>query len=260
MPKFCANITTLYREYPPIERIGRAAADGFDAIEIQFPYDLKPTSLRQALDAHDMPLVLMNFPVGDLMTGGQGLAAVPACEAEFDQALQEAREYAEILQPRAMNLLAGRPDSRHERADCQTAFENSLGKAYELTRELGIRLLTEPVNSIDLPGFFLDRLQQAIDLVAALPDIELGLQYDLYHMRMMGADIESELPVVIDRVGHIQFSDVPGRTEPGLGSIDFESIFALIDALEYDGYVGAEYFPTLPTTETLHWLTAYRSG
>lgn len=258
MPKFSANISTLFREHAPIERVGAAAAAGFDAIEIQFPYDLDPLALRDALDSAGLPLVLMNFPVGDLMHGGEGIAAVPGREAEFEQAMKEARAHAEILRPRAMNLLAGRPDARHDRADCQAAFEASLRKAYRLTQESGIRLLTEPVNSIDLPGFFLDGSQQALDLIAAMPDIELDMQYDLYHMQMMEADIERRLPALIESVGHIQFSDLPGRTEPGLGCIDFTAIFSLIDSLAYEGYVGAEYFPTRATKDTLAWLAPYQ--
>jgi hydroxypyruvate isomerase len=258
VPRFSANISTLFREVPLIERIGLAATAGFDAIEIQFPYEQDPVVLRAELEAQNLPLVLINFPVGDLMTGGQGLAAVPEREAEFEQALSEARSFAEALRPASMNLLAGRPDPRHDRAQCQAVFESSLRKAFSLTRELGIQLLAEPVNSIDLPDFFLSTEQQTLALIDAMPDIDLQMQYDLYHMQMMGSDLLTSLPGVIDRVGHIQFSDLPGRTEPGLGEIDFEQIFKLIDSLDYQGYVGAEYFPTVATSASLNWLKPYR--
>jgi len=258
VPQFSANISTLFREVPLFERIGLAAAAGFDAIEIQFPYDQDPAVLRAELETQNLPLVLMNFPVGDLMTGGEGLAAIPGREAEFEQALSESQKFAEVLRPAAMNLLAGKPDPRHDRAQCQTVFESSLRKASALTRELGIQLLTEPVNSIDLPDFFLSTEQQTLDLIDAMPDIELRMQYDLYHMQMMGTDLLTSMPRVIERVGHIQFSDLPGRTQPGLGIIDFEPIFKLIDALGYQGYVGAEYFPTVTTSASLDWLKLYR--
>jgi hydroxypyruvate isomerase len=260
VPRFSANISTLFREVPLIERIGLAAAAGFDAIEIQFPYDQDPSILRAELEAQNLPLVLMNFPVGDLMTGGEGLAAVPGRETKFEQALSEARRFAQTLHPAAMNLLAGRPDPRHDRAQCQAVFESSLRKACALTRELGIQLLTEPVNSIDSAGFFLSTEQQTLALIDAMPDIDLRMQYDLYHMQMMGSDLLSSLPSVIDRIGHIQFSDLPGRTEPGLGTIDFEPIFKLIDSLDYQGYVGAEYFPTVATSASLNWLKPYRQS
>jgi len=258
VPRFSANISTLFREVSLIERIGQAASAGFAAIEIQFPYDQDPEVLRAELEAQNLPLVLMNFPVGDLMTGGQGLAAVPGREAEFEQALSEARLFAEVLRPAAMNLLAGRPDPRHDPAQCQAVFESNLRKACALTRDLGIQLLAEPVNTIDQPGFFLSTERQALDLIDAIPDIDLRMQYDLYHMQMMGSDLLTSLPSVIDRVGHIQFSDLPGRTEPGLGSIDFEQIFRLIDSLGYQGYIGAEYFPTVDTPASLEWLEPYR--
>ena len=137
-------------------------------------------------------------------------------------------------------------------------FKSSLRKADQLTRELGIQLLTEPVNTIDLPGFYLQGSQQTLDLIDSLPDISLLMQYDLYHMQMMESDLETRLPEVIQKIGHIQFSDVPDRTEPGLGCIDFEAIFKLIDELDYDGYVGAEYFPTTETNESFGWLSRYR--
>jgi hydroxypyruvate isomerase len=260
VPRFSANISTLFREVSLIERIGLAASARFDAIEIQFPYDQDPEVLRAELETHKLPRVLMNFPIGDLMTGGEGLAAVPGREAEFEQALSEARKFAEVLRPTAMNLLSGRPNPRHDPAQCQAVFESSLRKACALTRELGIQLLTEPVNTIDLPGFFLSTEQQTLALIDAMPDVDLRMQYDLYHMQMMGSDLLTSLPGVIDRVGHVQFSDIPGRTEPGRGIIDFEQIFRLIDSLGYQGYVGAKYFPTVATSATLGWLKPYRQN
>lgn len=254
MPKFSANITTLFREVPIIERPGVAAEAGFRAIEIQFPYSQDPYALKEQIDRYDLKLVLMNFPAGDLLEGGEGLAAIPGRESQFSQALELARGYAEVLQPRSMNLLAGKPDVRHSVADCESVFKGNLQKAAELTRELDIQLLTEPVNTIDLPGFFLSGSQQTLDLIDALPGIELRMQYDLYHMQMMESDVTTRLAEVIDQIGHIQFSDVPDRTEPGLGTIDFEEMFALIDQLGYEGYVGAEYFPTIETTRTLGWF------
>lgn len=260
MPKFSANISTLFREHPLIERVGRAADAGFAAIEIQFPYDEDPVALQAELDTHRMPLVLMNFPVGDLIHGGEGLAAVPGREEEFESALRQANGFAEVLRPQSMNLLAGRPDPHHDRALCEASFRSSLRKAWQISRNLGIRLLIEPVNTYDLPGFFLSGSQQAIDLIGAMPDIELALQYDLYHMQMMESDLATRLPAIIGQIGHIQFSDVPGRTEPGRGSIDFEQIFDLIDTLDYRGYVGAEYFPSVATSASLDWLRPYLPG
>ncbi len=258
MPKFSANISTLFREYPLLERITQAAAAGFDAIEVQFPYDEDPELFRRALDNCGLPLVLMNFPAGDLMHGGEGLAAVPGREAEFDTAIAAARSYAELLRPAAMNLLAGRPAAHHRHALCAEIFASNLRKAHAMTSDLGITLVTEPVNTVDLPGFFLRDTRQTLALIEALSDIELKLQYDVYHVQIMEGDAMARLPPIIEQVAHIQFSDVPGRTEPGLGKLDFVSIFALIDSLDYPGYVGAEYFPSVATEDTLEWLRRYR--
>lgn len=260
MPRFSANISTLFREYPFDERISRAASVGFSGIEIQFPYDENPADLQAELKSWNLPLVLMNFPVGDLITGGEGLAAIPGRERDFEQALLVACEYAEILRPRAMNLLAGRPSSHHDQAQCNAVFKANLRKAYAVTQELGIGLVTEPVNIHDSPGFFLSGSQQTLELINATPEIELSMQYDIYHMHIMESNVMKRLPKIIDQIGHIQFSDAPGRTEPGLGEIDFEQIFNLIDALDYKGYVGAEYFPTAPTQNTLDWLKLYRKS
>jgi hydroxypyruvate isomerase len=258
MPKFSANISTLFRELPLIERIGAAADVGFEAIEIQFPYDEDPIALKTEIDQYGLKLALMNFPAGDLMTGGEGLAAIPDREMEFELALNSARQFAEVLKPRAINLLAGKPGTQHSSVECEAVFKRNLHRAGLLTRELGIQLLTEPVNTIDLPGFFLSGSQQTLDLIESLPEIELQMQYDLYHMQIMESDLITRLPEVIHQVGHIQFSDVPNRTEPGLGSIDFDEMFNLIDSLDYDGYVGAEYFPTIETSRSFEWFNRYR--
>ncbi|MEM6987623.1 MAG: TIM barrel protein [Pseudomonadota bacterium] len=257
MPRFSANISTLFQSVPLIERIGLAAECGFDAIEIQFPYSESAAALRAELDRWQLPLVLINVPVGDLMEGGEGLAAVPGCEARFDDALREAREYVEVLQPRALNVLAGRPKDLHARSQCEAVFRRNLRKAFSVVQAERVQLVTEPVNTVDMPGFFLSRSQQAVELIDSLPELVLAIQYDLYHVAVMEGDVMTSLTTLIDKVGHIQFSDVPGRTEPR-GGLDFAAIFELVDSLDYSGYVGAEYFPTQDTADTLGWLEPYK--
>ena len=258
MPQFSANISTLFREVGMPARIARAAACGFDAIELQFPYDVDPRALRAELDRNGLPLVLMNFPAGDLLQGGRGLAGADGSEPAFSRALDNARRHAEILRPRAMNLLAGCAAPDQNRQVCLERFCGQLLRAAEITEELGCHLLIEAVNTIDLPGFLIADAEAAIALIDELPQIDLRLQYDCYHMAQMSADPIEQLPGLIDRIGHIQFSDLPGRTEPGLGRLDFDAIFDLVDALDYQGWIGAEYFPTLPTEQTLGWLQARR--
>ncbi len=256
MPQFSANISTLFREVEMPARIARAAACGFSGIELQFPYDQDPRALRAQLDRYALPLVLMNFPAGDLLEGGPGLAGPDGNESAFGRALETARSYAQILRPQAMNLLAGRTGPDQDRTTCLPRLREQLLMAAEITDGLGIRLLIEAVNTVDLPGFLVADARQAIELIDDLPQIDLQLQYDCYHMAQMSADPVEQLPGLIDRIGHIQFSDLPDRTEPGLGRLDFDAIFDLVDELGYPGWVGAEYFPTRVTEQTLGWLRA----
>ncbi len=258
MPRFSANISTLFQEVPLIERIGLAARHGFDGIEIQFPYSERPEVLQAELEKWHMTLVLMNFPAGDLLDGGEGLAAVPGCEQVFDNELEQVPDYLDALQPLTMNVLAGRPKQQHDRDLCSSVFQRNLRKAHSLLADCNTKLLIEPVNTVDMPDFFISSSIQAVDLITEMSDIELYIQYDIYHMRMMNVDVLSDLSAVINNVAHVQFSDVPGRTEPR-GGIDFKKIFQFIDSCDYPGFVGAEYFPTTATEASLDWLALYKT-
>ncbi len=257
LPRFSANISTLYRELPLLERIDCARHAGFTGIEIQFPYEIDATELKAALDDAGLPLVLCNFPAGDLMQDGEGYAAIPGREAEFEEALDSAAGYAQILRPRSMNLLSGRPREAQDTAECLRRFESHLVAAHARLQPLGVKLLTEAINPYDLPRFLLSRPTQVLDLIRRLPQIELLMQLDIYHATRVGEDPLYLLDRHIDRIGHIQFADHPGRGEPGSGDIDFDSLFARIDALPYAGFVGAEYFPTAQTRTSLDWLRRY---
>ena len=259
MLRFSANISMLFREVPMMDRIELAAKSGFDALEIQFPYELDAHEFKRGLDDCKLPLALMNFPVGDLMSQGMGLAAIPGREKNFDDALKIAREYAEILQPRAMNLLAGSPNPKMNLDDCFQVFESSLRKAYQLTSSLDIQLLTEPVNHNDWPGFLLSNSSQVIKLMAGLDDVDLKIQYDIFHMHQMESDLLYRVPQIIDKIGHFQFADLPGRGEPGSGDIDFAAFFTMVNQLPFNGYLGAEYLPTGDSLLSLGWLDRVKS-
>ena len=253
MLQFSANISTLFRELPLFDRIELAAKVGFDAIEIQFPYDQDASELKAVLDANGMPLALMNFPAGDLVTGGPGISATAGREAEFEQALETARHFAEILKPRSMNLLAGRIQGA-TRDTAMAVFISRLHKAHALTQALGVKLVTEPFNTFDWPGFLLLGSEQGMELLDQLDEPTIKLQYDFYHMVLMDENLLSRIPQIIDSIGHFQFADVPGRGEPGSGELDFVELFELINQLDYDGYIGAEYFSDLPARDSVDWL------
>lgn len=237
-----------------LDRIELAAAAGFEAIEIQFPYDQNPARLKQALQSAALPLVLFNFPAGDFKSGGQGNAAVPGREAEFAASIDEAYEYAKILQPYNINILSGRPAPGLNRDDCMLVLKTNLNRAISAFSDLRLNIVTEAINTIDVPGFFLPNVTQVAELIASIKPHQLGIQFDIYHMQKMLVDLEHSLRENMPLIRHIQFADAPGRREPGTGSINFTKIFNLIDQLGYEGYVGAEYFPQVTTTESLDWL------
>ncbi|MFT5218309.1 MAG: hydroxypyruvate isomerase [Planctomycetota bacterium] len=254
MPQFSANISTLFQEAPLLDRIGLAKRAGFDGIEIQFPYEVEAAALHDALERAELPLVLFNLPAGDLLVGGPGNAAVAGREAEFAAAIELAYEYYQVLKPININILSGKVNGDSLGEDCLSVFAKNLLKCHKAFESTGIQLVVEAINTQDQPGFLLSRSAQAVALIKRLDAIDLGFQYDLYHMELMEANASLKDPAVFSKIKHFQFADAPGRHQPGSGTIDFQSIFNWIDASGYQGYVGAEYFPTGLTADSLGWL------
>lgn len=256
MPRFSANITTLFTERAPLERIAAAADCGFTGFEVQFPYDIPIDDWVAAKEDAGLGVSVINLPAGDFAQGGPGLAAVPGREGQFRAAVAEARLYAEALEPRCINLLAGIAPEKLGLDACRATLIENARYAAEAFTPLGIRVVIEAINTRDRPGFFIATSADALDLIDTVGHPNLGLQYDLYHMHIMESAPVETLTRLISRIGHIQFADAPGRHEPGTGDIDFAAAFAAIDALGYDGWVAAEYIPSKRTEETLHWLKA----
>lgn len=254
MLKFSANISMLFNEVPLLQRIALAKKAGFSGIEIQFPYGCDPYELKDTLDEFDIPLVLFNLPAGDMMTGGQGNAAVPGRENEFADALDIAYHYASILKPLTINILSGKPHPEFGGAKCMAVFESNLRKSFSRFAATKIQLVTEAINTFDVPNFLLFNCEQVIALIDRLSPLPLLFQYDIYHIQMMGENLEQTIREFYPKIGHIQFADSPGRAEPGSGNIKFDKLFALIDSLQYKGFVGAEYKPSGSTEMSLSWL------
>jgi hydroxypyruvate isomerase len=259
MPKFSANISMLFRERPLLERFAASAEAGFEAIEIQFPYSEDVADLAAAKDACGLEVAVFNLPVGDLLTGGPGLAAMPGREAEFAAAIDQALPYAEALGPCNVNVLAGWPPAEIERDRCFETLAGNLNCAAEAFEPLAVRVLTEAVNSRDRPGYFLANSAQAIDAIEAAGHENLAIEHDLYHMQIMEGDLIAGLAKLMPHIGHIQFADNPGRHQPGSGEINFPAVFAAIDASDYDGFAGAEYHPLGTSEASLDWLRLYRN-
>lgn len=255
MLRYCANLSLLFTEYPLLERFAAAKAAGFDAVEIQFPYELSPYAIRTELDAHDLELVLINVPAGNLMQGGDGIASIPGREQEFRRAVMQALPYAEMLGVRCVNVLAGRMPEEGDLLHCLHTLTANCRYAAEAFQSVGVTTTLEAINTDDMPRFLIHNIAQMQEILEAADHPTLKMQFDCYHLARMGEDLISSLVENWPLIGHIQFADNPGRGAPGTGNIDFKSVFAVIDELPYSGWCGAEYRPGPAGTEaSLGWL------
>ena len=257
--KLAANLSLLFNELPLLERVRAAAVAGFAGVEIQFPYEVPAIALKEALERAGLPLVLINVPAGDLMAGGPGLAAVPARQTEFDVALQETLSYAAMVRPQWVNVLPGRLAEgvgRNQALACLTA---NLRRAAEAFAVLGIGVLCEAINPLDMPGFLISTPQELDELLRAVDHPNLHAQFDLYHMARQGLDIPAGIALLAGRIGHVQFADCPGRHEPGSGTLDFAAAIAALRATGYDRWLADEYRPQASTDAGLVWLDTWRA-
>lgn len=258
MLRFSANLSLLFTERPLADRFAAARAAGFDAVEIQFPYELDIATLRRLLDENGLRLVLINVPAGDLMAGGDGLACVPGREADFREAVAQAAAYAGALGVPTVNVLAGRRPAAHSVEACEAVLERNLAHAVAAFRALDVATVLEAINVFDMPRFLIHSLEDMQRFCRRVP--RLRMQFDCYHMSRMGEDVADALRDNLPLVGHIQFADNPGRHEPGTGRIDYRAVFSLIRDADYAGWCGAEYRPSRTTEETLAWWQRWRSG
>ena len=254
MPRFSANITFLYRQLPLPERFAAAKADGFDAVEILVAEGIPSPVLADAAKSADIEVAMCNVPMGDFLTGGVGLSAVPGRESEFREALSAAGELAEALACKKVHIGPSRVPAGTDREDCKRCLAENLSSAADYLQRIGIEALLEPLNNIDMPDIFLSRVSDAISIMDDVGHPNVSLQFDVYHVVRMEPDYLEVLKAHIHRIGHIQFADFPGRGEPGTGKLDFGQLFALVDELGYKGWMGAEYQPSRSTSETLAWL------
>ena len=257
MPRFAANLTMLFNEVPFQERFAAAAAAGFKGVEYLSPYEYPAQDLVEALRTNGLTQVLHNFPAGDWAAGERGIACLPERREEFRAGVEQALDYASALGCRQLNCLAGiRPQDLAE-AEANATFIENLRYAAERARSAGITLLIEPINTRDIPGFFLCHTRQALAVIAAVGMDNLRLQYDIYHMQIMEGDLARSIETNLARIGHLQLADNPGRHEPGSGEINYPFLFDRLDELGYDGWFGCEYKPATTTEAGLAWLRPY---
>jgi len=256
MPRFAANLTMLFNELPFMQRFEAASRAGFQAVEYLFPYAFDKKELAAALRDNGLAQVLHNLPAGNWEAGERGIACDPARVEEFRAGVARAIDYASALGCPQLNCLIGKLPAGLTAADARgTVVENLRFAAKEL-QAAGIRLLVEPVNSFDIPGFYLTRTDQALALIDEVASPNLLLQYDIYHAQRMEGELGATLSKNIARIGHIQLADNPGRGEPGTGEINYPWLFRHIDSLGYSGWIGCEYKPRASTLEGLGWRSA----
>ncbi|WP_118178938.1 hydroxypyruvate isomerase [Paraburkholderia phosphatilytica] len=253
MPKFAANLTMLFNEVPFLDRFVAAANAGFDAVEFLFPYPFDKQDLAERLEANKLKLVLHNLPAGNWEAGERGIACLPHRVAEFQEGVGRAIDYAKALKVPQLNCLVGIPKDVDADKARVTIVENLRFAAAALKKE-GIRLLVEPCNSYDIPGFALNRSAEGLDVIEAVGSDNLFLQYDIYHMQRMEGELAATIRKNLPKIAHIQLADNPGRNEPGTGEINYPFLFGLLDSLGYSGYIGCEYKPLKTTNEGLGWL------
>jgi hydroxypyruvate isomerase len=258
MPRFAANLSMLFTEVPLLDRFERAAQAGFAAVEIQFPYEVPAQAIRERLLAHGLELVLHNLPAGDWSAGDRGIACDPARSGEFRAGVPKAIEYATALGVPQLNCLAGIPGRGVDDATARRTFVDNLRFAAAELGRAGLGLLIEPINAYDVPGFWLDRTANAIEVIDAVGAGNLRLQYDVYHAQRFEGELAGTIARHIDRIGHVQVADNPGRHEPGTGEINYPFVFAHLDRVGYRGWVGCEYRPAGRTEDGLAWLEQAR--
>lgn len=257
MPNFAANLTMMFNEVDFLERFQAAARAGFKSVEYLFPYTYDKTVLAEHLQTHGLIQVLHNLPAGNWQGGERGIACHPDRVREFQDSVGKAIEYASALGCKQVNCLAGVIPPAVPAEKLRETFVSNLKFAAAELKRAGIRLLIEPINTRDIPGFYLNYSRQALDIIRDVGSDNLYLQYDIYHAQVMEGDLAHTIETNINSIRHMQLADNPGRHEPGTGEINYPFLFSLIDRLGYRGWIGCEYKPRATTNEGLDWVRPY---
>ena len=253
MTKLAANLTMLFNEAPFLERFALAAGAGFAGVEFLFPYAFEPEQIAEPLQGNRLKLVLHNLPAGNWEAGERGIACHPDRIAEFRDGVGRAIWYAKTLGVDQLNCLAGIVPASVSAAQARATLVANLRFAADALKAEGIRLLIEPINTFDIPGFYLNRTRQALDIIADTGSDNLFLQYDIYHMQRMEGELAATMKSCLASIGHVQLADNPGRGEPGTGEINYRFLFRWLDQIAYPGWIGCEYKPRAGTQAGLGW-------
>lgn len=260
MLRFCSNLTTMYGKLPLLDAMAAAKADGFDAVECRSPFDLPPEVLRDRLDELGLTMVQFNCPMGDFAAGDRGLTCVPGREEEFRASIGQTIDYARALDVGQVNCVGGLIAPGASLAEIEDVMVENLRYAAPRLADAGVRLQIEPINPVDTPGVFLSDLGRFARVHERVAEPNLWLQYDFYHMQVVGADLMGDFERFDGLINHVQIADSPGRHEPGTGIIDHDAIFANLERIGYAGWVGCEYVPATTAAAGLGWLRSYRAA
>lgn len=260
MPKFAANLSMMYQENAFLERFAAAARDGFKGVEFLFPYAFPASDIRTRLRDSHLSLALFNAPPGNWEGGERGIASLPGRADEFKKGIATALEYAAALGNTRLHVMAGLIKPGDDRARHRATYLGNLDYAARQAASAGITVVIEPINTRDIPEFFLNRQDEAHAICADVGALNLKVQMDFYHCQIVEGDLAMRLQKHFAGVGHVQIAGVPERNEPDIGEINYPYLFDLLDRLKYDGWVGCEYRPRAATSAGLGWLKPYLAG
>ena len=256
MPRFAANLSMMFTEWPFLDRFDAAAQAGFSAVEFLFPYDHPAEAVGERLRRNGLTQALFNLPPGDWAAGERGMAAIPGREAELDAGLARALPYAEATGVKTLHLMAGIADPADPAA--QGCYRAAVTRVAARLAERGITLVLEPINGRDMPGYFLNSVDGAAALIDELALPNLKLQFDFYHCQIIHGDVTMRLRKLMPLVGHVQVASVPSRNEPDGEELAYPFLYAELDRLGYAGFVGCEYRPRAGTVDGLGWFAGQR--
>jgi len=255
--KFAANLSMLFTEVPMMERFSAARSAGFEAVEIQYPYEWDRAQMKQELQKNKLNMVLFNLPCGDRAAGDVGLASDPMRREEFRAGLHKALEWASDLNVYNLNCVAGKKNKECTREEQINTLVDNLKYGAKVLGEKGIRLMIEPLNHYDVPEYLVTTSTEAISIIAKADMPNLFLQYDVYHAQREEGELAETLRRYLDKIGHIQIADNPGRHQPGTGEVNYPFLLREIERMGYTGFVALEYRPLSDTMTSLNWLREY---
>ena len=256
MLRFAANLSMMYNEHAFLDRFSAAAKDGFAGVEFLFPYDFPAQDIKAQLDANGLTQALFNAPPGDWAAGERGIASLPGRQEEFKRSIDTALQYAAVLGNQTLHVMAGLIAPKQDRAEHRAVYMDNLSYAAHQAESAGITVVIEPINTRNIPGFFLNRQDEAQAICAEIGAENLKVQFDCYHCQIVEGDVAVKLKRDMAGIGHIQIAGVPERNEPDIGELNYPYLLKLIDQLGYRGWIGCEYMPAAATSDGLGWLKA----